>query len=360
MARPGREHWQGVKRIFRYLRGTTDIGLVYGNGRECLVTGYSDSDYAADVDTRRSVTGYVFTLGGSVVSWKSTLQSSVTLSTTEAEYMALTSAAKESIWLKGLVGELGIAQDFATVYCDSLSAICLAKDQVHHDRTKHIDVREEEKAFENAIATHSIDESNEEWDKVASMVPTKTIEEIKQHYEFLVEDVGAIEAGKDQRGNSNQGNGYSPFGPSSMGNNTTKASSKLEQERKKGIPWTEEEHRLFLLGLDKFGKGDWRSISRNFVITRTPTQVASHAQKYFIRLNSMNRDRRRSSIHDITSVNGGGLSPNQTPITGQQNNTSAAPAVGTAALAANKHRPPPNVNMAPAVAYPLAPPPMHR
>uniref|UniRef100_A0A803MVT2 Uncharacterized protein n=1 Tax=Chenopodium quinoa TaxID=63459 RepID=A0A803MVT2_CHEQI len=141
MARPGREHWQGVKRIFRYLRGTTDIGLVYGNGKECLVTGYSDSDYAADVDTRRSVTGYVFTLGGSVVSWKSTLQSSVTLSTTEAEYMALTSAAKESIWLKGLVGELGIAQDFATVYCDSLSAICLAKDQVHHDRTKHIDVR---------------------------------------------------------------------------------------------------------------------------------------------------------------------------------------------------------------------------
>lgn len=62
-------------------------------------------------------------------------------------------------------------------------------------------------------------------------------------------------------------------------------------------------YRLFLLGLSKFGKGDWRSISRNYVISRTPTQVASHAQKYFIRLNSMNRDRRRSSIHDITSVN---------------------------------------------------------
>ena len=73
MAQLGREHWQGVKRVFRYLRGTADIGLVYGNGKECLVTGYSDSDYAADVDTRRSVTGYVFTLGGSVVSWMSTL-----------------------------------------------------------------------------------------------------------------------------------------------------------------------------------------------------------------------------------------------------------------------------------------------
>uniref|UniRef100_A0A3Q7EZJ0 Reverse transcriptase Ty1/copia-type domain-containing protein n=1 Tax=Solanum lycopersicum TaxID=4081 RepID=A0A3Q7EZJ0_SOLLC len=69
----------------------------------CLVTGYSDSDYAGDVDTRRSMTGYVFTLGGSVVSWKATLQPTVTLSTTEAEYMVLTEAAKEGIWLKGLL-----------------------------------------------------------------------------------------------------------------------------------------------------------------------------------------------------------------------------------------------------------------
>ncbi|MQL72194.1 hypothetical protein Taro_004534 [Colocasia esculenta] len=77
--------------------------------------------------------------------------------------------------------------------------------------------------------------------------------------------------------------------------------------------------RLFLLGLDKYGKGDWRSISRNFVISRTPTQVASHAQKYFIRLNSMNKDRRRSSIHDITTVSNGDLSASQQPITGQTN-----------------------------------------
>lgn len=92
---------------------------------------------------------------------------------------------------------------------------------------------------------------------------------------------------------------------------TKKSSSKIPtavkagetSERRKGVPWTEEEHRLFLLGLAKFGKGDWRSISRNFVVSRTPTQVASHAQKYFIRLNSMNKkdNKRRSSIHDITS-----------------------------------------------------------
>ncbi|XP_038904473.1 secreted RxLR effector protein 161-like [Benincasa hispida] len=68
MGQSGKEHWQAVKRIFRYLRGTSDVGLVYGNFTECLVTGYSDFDYAGDVDSRRSMTGYVFTLGGSVVS----------------------------------------------------------------------------------------------------------------------------------------------------------------------------------------------------------------------------------------------------------------------------------------------------
>eukprot|EP00252_Welwitschia_mirabilis_P002846 TRINITY_DN1285_c0_g1_i1.p1 TRINITY_DN1285_c0_g1~~TRINITY_DN1285_c0_g1_i1.p1 ORF type:complete len:361 (+),score=29.06 TRINITY_DN1285_c0_g1_i1:476-1558(+) len=73
------------------------------------------------------------------------------------------------------------------------------------------------------------------------------------------------------------------------------------RERKRGIPWTEEEHRLFLLGLQKVGKGDWRGISRNFVKTRTPTQVASHAQKYFLRQSNLNRRRRRSSLFDITT-----------------------------------------------------------
>ncbi|KAJ4715159.1 Retrovirus-related Pol polyprotein from transposon TNT 1-94 [Melia azedarach] len=141
MGEPGKEHWQAVKRIFRYLKGTFDVGLIYEGDTQCLVTRFSDSDYAGDVDSRRSMTGYVFTLGSSVVSWKATLQPTVTLSTTEAEYMALTEATKEGIWLKGLVSDLGLHHDQAIVYCDSLSAICLAKDQVHHERTKHIDVR---------------------------------------------------------------------------------------------------------------------------------------------------------------------------------------------------------------------------
>ena len=93
------------------------------------------------MDKRRSTIGYVFTLANAPVSWKSTLQSTVALSTTEVEYMAITEAVKEAIWLQGLLRELGIEQEGITVFCDSQSAIQLVKNQVYHARTKHIDVR---------------------------------------------------------------------------------------------------------------------------------------------------------------------------------------------------------------------------
>ncbi|KAL9229968.1 hypothetical protein vseg_005374 [Gypsophila vaccaria] len=192
--------------------------------------------------------------------------------------------------------------------------------------------REQDKAFENAIATHTED-SDDRWERIAADVPGKTIEEVKHHYEILLEDINQIESGRvplpsyssssegstshaAEDGNGKKGQSGTTGDESNRGGKASRA----DQERRKGIAWTEEEHRLFLLGLDKYGKGDWRSISRNFVVTRTPTQVASHAQKYFIRLNSMNKERRRSSIHDITSVNGGDLSTAPGPITGQTTN----------------------------------------
>ncbi|KAG6780664.1 hypothetical protein POTOM_013531 [Populus tomentosa] len=88
--------------------------------------------------------------------------------------------------------------------------------------------------------------------------------------------------------------------------------SSSSRERKKGVPWTEEEHRMFLLGLQKLGKGDWRGIARNYVISRTPTQVASHAQKYFIRQSNVSRRKRRSSLFDIVADE-----PGDTPMESQ-------------------------------------------
>jgi SHAQKYF class myb-like DNA-binding protein len=116
--------------------------------------------------------------------------------------------------------------------------------------------------------------------------------------------------------------------------------------------------RLFLLGLAKFGKGDWRSISRNFVISRTPTQVASHAQKYFIRLNSINKDKRRSSIHDITSVNNGGGDTMQGQ--GQQGPITGQPALGPVPGQPVVSQPGMYVGPAPAMGSPvMLPPPGH-
>ncbi|KAG9458815.1 hypothetical protein H6P81_003323 [Aristolochia fimbriata] len=140
---PGKGHWQAVKWILWYLQNTVDVGLAFERDEslgQCIV-GYCDSDYAGDLDKRRSTTGYLFTLAKAPVSWKSTLQSTVALSTTEAEYMAITEAVKEAIWLHGLLKDLGVGQKQLKVYSDSQSATHLAKNQVFHARTKHIDVR---------------------------------------------------------------------------------------------------------------------------------------------------------------------------------------------------------------------------
>ncbi|XP_073039066.1 secreted RxLR effector protein 161-like [Primulina eburnea] len=143
MSKPSREHWQAVKWLLRYLKETKKLKLVYSRSQQstCEVIGYCDSDYAADLDKRRSLSGYVFTVGGNVVSWKSSLQHVIALSTTEAEYISLTEAVKEALWIKGFVNELGYEQNSAKVFCDSRSAIHLSKNTVFHERTKHIDVR---------------------------------------------------------------------------------------------------------------------------------------------------------------------------------------------------------------------------
>nr|ABA97637.1 retrotransposon protein, putative, Ty1-copia subclass [Oryza sativa Japonica Group] len=112
MTNPGKEHWKAVQWIFRYLRGTADACLKFGRTDKGLI-GYVDSDFAADLDKRRSLT----------------------------EYMAIAETCKESVWLKGLFAELCGVDSCINLFCDSQSAICLTKDQMFHERTKHIDIK---------------------------------------------------------------------------------------------------------------------------------------------------------------------------------------------------------------------------
>nr|GEY68366.1 retrovirus-related Pol polyprotein from transposon TNT 1-94 [Tanacetum cinerariifolium] len=146
MAHLEKEHWNAMKRIFCYMKRTFDVDLIYGGEREYLVVGYSYSNYAVNLDAKRSLTFYVFTIGNSVVT-------------------------KEGIWLKGLIEDLGFPQDQATVFCESMNAICLAKDQVYHDRTKYIDVHYHFICTERRIKVKKIDTEDHHADVFTKPVP---------------------------------------------------------------------------------------------------------------------------------------------------------------------------------------------
>ncbi|KAJ0726248.1 putative RNA-directed DNA polymerase [Helianthus annuus] len=140
MSNPGREHWEAVKWVLRYLKGTSKMGMRF-KGKDVVLKGYTDADLGGCKDTFKSTTGYVFTAGGTAVSWMSKLQKSVALSTTEAEYMAVAEASKELVWLKAFLKELGKNQADYPLYCDNESAVKLAKNPVYHGKTKHIGMR---------------------------------------------------------------------------------------------------------------------------------------------------------------------------------------------------------------------------
>ena len=106
------------------------------------VIGFCDADWAGDIDTRRSTTGYIFKLGGSTICWKSKRQPTVALSTAEAEYMSMAHAAQTAIWLRRLLNDLGFVQRSATkIHEDNQGCIAMAKNPVNHERTKHIDIK---------------------------------------------------------------------------------------------------------------------------------------------------------------------------------------------------------------------------
>ena len=141
MESPTEIHLLAAKRILRYLQGTKDFGLFYKKGEKSDLIGFVDSDYAGDQDDRKSTSGYVFVLGTRAISWSSRKQKIVTLSTTEAEFVAATACACQAIWLRKILKELRFKQKGGTIiFCDNNSAIKLSKNHVLHGKSKHIDV----------------------------------------------------------------------------------------------------------------------------------------------------------------------------------------------------------------------------
>ena len=140
MSRPGKQHWEASKWILRYLKGSTDTCLCF-LGASLKLQGYVDVDLASDIDSRKSTTRFVFTLGGTTISWALNLQKIVALSTIETEYVAATKVGNEMIWLHSFLDELGKKQELDILHSDSQSAIFLAKNPVFHSKSKHIQMR---------------------------------------------------------------------------------------------------------------------------------------------------------------------------------------------------------------------------
>ena len=138
---PMESHVKAVKRIIRYVHGTTDYGLWYTNDSNPILVCFSDADWAGNTDDRKSTSGGCFYLGNNLVSWHSKKQNSISLSTAEAEYIAAGSCCAQLLWMKQMLKDYGFDLDTLTVFCDNTSAINISKNLVQHSRTKHIDIR---------------------------------------------------------------------------------------------------------------------------------------------------------------------------------------------------------------------------
>lgn len=143
MANPGRAHWEVLKQLVRYLAGTREFWLIYGRNTDGLA-GFTDADWGTSDNTRHSVCGYVYTFHGGAISWLERQQNVVALSSTEAEYIGITHAAKEALWLHMLLSDL-VHPDFSShavrLYNENKGAMDLAKNNAYHARTKHISIR---------------------------------------------------------------------------------------------------------------------------------------------------------------------------------------------------------------------------
>ncbi|GJR16117.1 putative RNA-directed DNA polymerase [Tanacetum coccineum] len=142
MANPTEQHMAAMKRVLRYIKGILELGIFYKRGGSKSLVAYSDSDYACDLDSRRSTSGYVCFLSDVAIAWLSKRQPIVTLSTTEAEFVVATSCVCQVIWMRWVFECISSPLNTGTtIYCDNMSTIKLSKNPIMHNRSKHIDAR---------------------------------------------------------------------------------------------------------------------------------------------------------------------------------------------------------------------------
>ncbi|KAJ9709816.1 hypothetical protein PVL29_001334 [Vitis rotundifolia] len=141
---PGIDHWKAAKKVMRYLQGTKDYKLMYRRTSNLEVVGYSDSDFAGCVDSRKSTSGYIFILAGGAISWRSVKQSMTATSTMEAEFISCFEATSHGVWLKSFISGLRVMDSISrplSIYCDNSAAVFMAKNNKSGSRNKHIDIK---------------------------------------------------------------------------------------------------------------------------------------------------------------------------------------------------------------------------
>lgn len=178
--------WDSVVRIFRYLRATVDLELVFSDSLGPL-TGFTDADWAGDHETRRSTSGYVFSIGSAAISWSSKRQPTVALSTCEAEYIGQTQATKEAVWLRSLLAEIARVGERSLpstiIYSDNQGVIALAKNPQFHGRSKHIDIQHHyvrEKIVDGTVELTYIDTSRQIADGLTKALPREPFERFRK------------------------------------------------------------------------------------------------------------------------------------------------------------------------------------
>ncbi|GJX99602.1 retrovirus-related pol polyprotein from transposon TNT 1-94 [Tanacetum coccineum] len=140
-AKPTKKHFEAIKRVFRYLKGTINMGLWYPKDNAMSLTAYADADHAGCQDSRRSTSGSAQFLRDRLVSWSSKKQRSTAISTTEAEYIAMSGCCAQILWMRSQLKDYGFDFNKIPLYCDNKSAIALCCNNVQHSRSKHIDIR---------------------------------------------------------------------------------------------------------------------------------------------------------------------------------------------------------------------------